>query len=83
MARSRRRRTIERPARVGPMSSPHGSPSDRGRQLQRTMTAGALGGGALLAGFGFVPALAGAAIGAALGYLFERRAESVHTRHPA
>jgi hypothetical protein len=46
---------------------------DRGRQIQETMTSGALGGGMLLAGFGVVPALLGAAVGAMLGYLFERR----------
>jgi hypothetical protein len=37
------------------------------------MTGGALGGGMLLAGFGVVPALLGAAVGATLGYVFERR----------
>lgn len=46
---------------------------DRSRQIQETMTGGALGGGMLLAGFGIVPALLGAAVGATLGYLFERR----------
>jgi len=47
------------------------------------MTGGALGGGALLAGFGLVPALAGAALGAALGYLFERRTEATASDHAA
>jgi len=47
---------------------------DRGRQIQETMTGGALGGGMLLAGFGVLPALLGAAVGATLGYLFERHA---------
>jgi hypothetical protein len=47
------------------------------------MTGGAFGGGALLAGFGLVPALAGAAIGAVLGYLFERNAEATRTHHVA
>lgn len=46
--------------------------TDRGRQIQRTMTGGALGGGALLAGFGLVPGIIGAVVGAALGYLYER-----------
>jgi hypothetical protein len=50
-----------------------GTSPDRGRQIQDTMTGGALGGGMLLAGFGVVPALVGAAVGATLGYLFERR----------
>jgi hypothetical protein len=36
-----------------------------------------------MAGFGIVPAFAGATIGAALGYLFERRAEAARTQHPA
>jgi hypothetical protein len=40
------------------------------------MTGGALGDGVLMAGFGLVPALAGAAIGAVLGYLFERSTQA-------
>ena len=36
------------------------------------MTGGALGGGALLAGFGLIPGIVGAVVGAALGYLYER-----------
>ena len=50
------------------------SPEDaaRERQIQATMSGGALGGGVLLAGFGLVPALVGAAVGGLLGYLFER-----------
>ena len=36
------------------------------------MSSGALGGGILLAGFGFVPALSGALFGGLAGYLFER-----------
>jgi hypothetical protein len=44
----------------------------RERRVQGTITAGALGGGALLAGFGLVPALIGAGVGGALAYLFER-----------
>ncbi len=50
------------------------SPEDaaRERQIQATVSGGALGGGVLLAGFGLIPALAGAALGGLLGYLFER-----------
>lgn len=47
----------------------------RERRVQATMTSGALGGGALLAGFGLLPGLAGAALGAFLGYLFGRDAD--------
>jgi hypothetical protein len=46
---------------------------DRSRQMQQAMVSGALGGGALLVGFGFVPGLLGAAAGALLGYYCERR----------
>ena len=50
------------------------SPEDaaRERQVQATVSGGALGGGVLLAGFGLAPALVGAALGGLLGYLFER-----------
>jgi hypothetical protein len=75
-----RRRTRARVAGAAALRAPT---SDRGRQIQRTMTGGALGGGALMAGFGLVPAFAGAVIGAALGYLFERSSEAVRAEHPA
>lgn len=44
----------------------------RERQVQSTISVGALGGGVLLAGFGLIPALGGAAVGGLLAYAFER-----------
>lgn len=44
----------------------------RERQIQATVSGGALGGGVLLAGFGLIPAIVGATLGGLLGYLFER-----------
>ena len=58
------------PGQVG-RAAASGSNS-RGHQVRRTIAGGALGGGALLAGFGIVPALSGAIVGGLLGYLFER-----------
>ena len=58
------------PERVG-RSAASGSKS-RGHQVRRTIAGGSLGGGALLAGFGIVPAIGGAIVGGLLGYLFER-----------
>ena len=57
--------------------------AERRHRLRRTITGGALGGGVLLAGFGYVPAFVGAVIGGALGYLFERSVESNFTSQPA
>jgi hypothetical protein len=55
----------------------------RSRQIQQTVSGGALGGGMLLAGFGLLPALIGASAGALLGYLFERQVDAKQARHPA
>ncbi|MFN8636957.1 MAG: hypothetical protein U0893_24175 [Chloroflexota bacterium] len=98
MARSRRTKAGGRSVQIGPAqnvatgrsthlngasSTPARSSPDRSRQMQRTMTGGALGGGALLAGFGVIPALVGAAAGATLGYLFERSVTTTRTNRPA
>lgn len=50
------------------------------RQMQQTISFGALGGGILLAGFGLVPAFVGMLIGAGLGYWYERHAAARQIR---
>jgi len=56
---------------------------DRSRTMQAMISSGALGGGMLLAGFGVVPALVGAAAGASLAYWLERRAAKKPQQHAA
>jgi hypothetical protein len=58
----------------GEHSSRSESPIAPDRQMQAMIASGALGGGMLLAGFGLVPALLGAATGGGLAYWLEHRA---------
>jgi hypothetical protein len=55
----------------------------RKRQIQATISSGALGGGMLLAGFGLIPGLIGMVIGGLLGYLSERSADAERANRPA
>lgn len=65
------------------VAADHGATDSRGRQLQQTVSFGALDGGVLLAGFGLAPALVGMMIGAGLGYWYERHAMEKQPGQPA